>query len=100
MNRVPTTRNSGNMIYIGDGITDIPCFSLLNEKGGISFGIFHSEKTASQKIKIFTQICKSKRTLGTYAPKYGKSDNFGDLIRLTIEQKCSEILVRRQSAGI
>jgi hypothetical protein len=29
-----------NMIYIGDGYTDIPCLSLLNEIKGVSFGVF------------------------------------------------------------
>lgn len=45
-----------NMIYIGDGETDIPCFKLINEKGGKSLCVYN-ENNQSQKecaVKIFT----------------------------------------------
>lgn len=88
-----------NMIYIGDGITDIPCFSLLRQMGGHSFGIHHSEKTASTKMIILKEILQTSRVHGTYAPRYGKKDTLGDLIRLTVESKCADIFVKRKSSG-
>jgi hypothetical protein len=33
-----------NMIYIGDGETDIPVFYLLSKLGGSSFGVYHNER--------------------------------------------------------
>jgi hypothetical protein len=32
-----------NMIYVGDGLTDIPCFSLLKKERGTSYGVFHPD---------------------------------------------------------
>ncbi len=32
------------MIFVGDGYTDIPCFSLVRKNGGIAFGVYDTEK--------------------------------------------------------
>ncbi len=32
------------MIFVGDGLTDIPCFSLVRNKGGIAIGVFDKER--------------------------------------------------------
>jgi hypothetical protein len=87
-----------NMIYIGDGLTDIPCFSLVNLNGGVSYGILDMSKTASAKINTFKQLLKTRRVLGTYAPKYGKNEDLGGLIRLTVQSRCSEIVIERARA--
>jgi len=46
-----------NMVYVGDGLTDIPCFSLVSagvrgEPGGITFGVFDPREKRSAK-RIF-----------------------------------------------
>jgi 2-hydroxy-3-keto-5-methylthiopentenyl-1-phosphate phosphatase len=84
-----------NMIYIGDGLTDIPCFSLVNINGGVSYGILDMNKTASAKMNTFRELLKTKRVLGTYAPKYGRKEDLGGLIRLTVQSRCSEIIIEK-----
>ena len=32
-----------NMIYIADGPSDVPCFSIVNERGGKTFGVYTTE---------------------------------------------------------
>lgn len=89
-----------NMIYIGDGLTDIPCFSLVGEKGGMSFGIHHTDKTASAKMKIFEQILLTKRVMGTCMPRYGRGTSLGQSIRLCVQSRCNNIKLERKSRGI
>ena len=41
-----------NMIYIGDGLTDVPCMKLLKDKGGKSIALYPSMNQRKQAIKL------------------------------------------------
>ena len=72
-----------NVIYVGDGLSDIPCFSMLNQYGGVGVGVF-SERAYSRGY----QLAVSRRIMaGPYRPVYSsKSD-----IRLFLEQRIKAV---------
>lgn len=40
----------GNMVYIGDSDTDVPCMKLVNENGGHSIGVYNVETNDRSKV--------------------------------------------------
>lgn len=86
-----------HMIYVGDGLTDVPCFSLLKHFKGKSFGVFDHNKAGSPKKGLETLLAP-ERVLSLHSPRYGKNDDLGVLLRTTVNQLCVEFDLRTQSA--
>ena len=61
------------MIYIGDGLTDIPCFSLVKTFGGTTFGVFNPGEEGKAK-RALVEFLKPARVISMHAPKYGRMD--------------------------
>jgi hypothetical protein len=86
-----------NMIYVGDGLTDVPCFSLLQSNGGIGFGVFDPKKEGSPK-KAYETLVTTRRTITTNSPHYGKTDDLGSLIRAAVTKICVDLDLELQRA--
>ena len=91
-----------NMVYVGDGLTDIPCFSLVSagvrgEPGGITFGVFDPREKRSAK-RIFQNFLVPGRVVSANPPQYRRTDALGSLIRSAVASRCASIGIRRQTA--
>jgi len=86
-----------NMIYIGDGFTDVPCFSLLNRFNGTSFGVFDPRKSDSPK-KAWEKLIAPKRVSTMNSPRYGGDDDLGALLRAAVANICVRMEVQSQTA--
>lgn len=85
-----------NMIYVGDGLTDIPCFSLVEKGEGVAFGVFGSgEKSAKQ---AFQQFLESRRVHSVHHPDFGPDAELGSLLRAAVSTTCSNIKIREARA--
>ena len=78
------------MIYIGDGLTDVPCFSLLDHFGGRAFGVFDPKKAESPK-KAWEQLVVPRRVTSMNAPKYGRTAELGSLLRTAVKRLCLQM---------
>lgn len=56
---------AANMIYIGDGETDIPCMTSVRGRGGQSLAVYQSEKPHSVRI---AQLLLKDNRINDYAP--------------------------------
>jgi hypothetical protein len=86
-----------NMIYIGDGLTDVPCFSLLTTFGGRAFGVFDPKKAGSPK-KAWEKLVVPHRVDTMNSPKYGEEDDLGALLRVAVQGVCLNIETKTQTA--
>jgi phosphoserine phosphatase len=83
-----------NMIYVGDGQTDIPCFSLVEKGAGITFGVFQSGARSAKQ--AFQRFLKTKRVRSLHHPDYAEDAELGSLLRAAVSTACSNIMIREE----
>ncbi len=69
-----------NMIYIGDGLTDIPCMKLIREKGGKAIALYPS----GYKEKV-SQLVADNRINYVCVADYSQSSTLEKIVKLMIE---------------
>ena len=72
-----------NMIYIGDGLTDIPCMTMLKKEGGKSIGIY----TASNKERV-QQFLVEDRINYVCPANYRENSYLDRTVKLIIKSAC------------
>ncbi len=86
-----------NMIYVGDGLTDIPCFSLVKRLGGMAFGIFNPQEEKSAK-RALIEFLSTDRVISMHAPRYRKTDELGALLRAAVSTVAQRAHLETQEA--
>lgn len=70
-----------NMIYIGDGLTDVPCMTVVKERGGESIAIYHrGEKSTAQK------LLKEKRVNFMCKADYSENSELEKIVKMILEK--------------
>ena len=69
-----------NMIYIGDGLTDVPCMKLVKDRGGESIALYHKDKRRVQ------QLLLEKRVNFVCPANYTKNSELEETIKKIIDK--------------
>ncbi len=72
------------MIYIGDGITDIPCMKLVHDRGGKSIVVYHRHNEAMKKIA--SDIVNDKRANYMVEANYEQGSVLEEIMTLVLEE--------------
>ena len=84
-----------NMIYVGDGLTDIPCFSVVKKGHGAPFGVFHPGEKKDSARQALMKLLIPGRTVGCNTPGYRSTDALGALLRASVAARCAAIALER-----
>lgn len=82
-----------NMIYIGDGITDIPSMTLVKEKGGIAIAVYNEKKK-----DIGDLLVRDKRVNFACKADYSSGSELDKIVKLVIDSiSVNEKLLKREN---
>lgn len=90
--RVPLSQ----MIYVGDGASDVPCFALINDNGGIAIGV--SGDHTSDEWGKDVQVSESQRVSNLATADYQDDSELMRSLVLSVENLCKQIELRQLSA--
>jgi len=85
-----------NMIYIADGPSDVPCFSIVNERGGKTFGVYTTEPR--NNFRNVRELQEQGRIQGMAEADFGERKAAYLWLMDSLEQIADEIVESRGKA--
>lgn len=85
-----------NMIYIADGPSDVPCFSIVNERGGKTFGVYTTEPR--NNFRNVRELQEQGRIQGMAEADFGEGKAAYLWLMDSLEQIADEIVESRSKA--
>jgi phosphoglycolate phosphatase-like HAD superfamily hydrolase len=90
---VPLTQ----VIYVGDGASDIPCFSLMHEEQGVAIGVYKGKKAQDWGREL--NISRSQRVANLAPAEYSEDSELMRSLTLAIEGMSKQIALHKLSVG-
>jgi len=83
------------IIFVGDGYTDIPCFSLVRKNGGVAIGVYDQENR--EKWGRAWGFIEDGRVSNLVPADYGSKSALSNSLTMAVESIANKIRLRRTS---
>ncbi len=80
-----------NMIFVGDGHTDIPCFSLVKKEGGVSIGVF--DKAHTDKWGRAYQFIQDGRVSNLLSANYSADSDLSIFLGMAVRKIAADVAI-------
>ena len=77
------------VIYVGDGTSDLPCFRVINQEGGIAFGVYPDG--SAQDWKQQYKITPSQRVSALVPADYSEGSMLTQALTFAVQSICRSI---------
>jgi phosphoserine phosphatase len=82
-----------NFIYVGDGATDIPCFSNVKDMGGVNLGVYYDKNS----FKAMNELLKQNRIHAVYPADYSKNSPTIKYLKKIIAQIAYRMVIENEA---
>ncbi|WP_218081753.1 HAD family hydrolase [Anthocerotibacter panamensis] len=84
-----------NMIFVGDGLTDVPCFSLLTKEKGMAVAVY--DRKHVQKWERAYQFIAEKRVSTLYSANYSEGSDLSNFLVMAVRNLAERIAVSKSA---
>jgi hypothetical protein len=85
-----------HMIYVADGPSDVPVFSILNQYGGRTLAVYNPDPRKSDEFKQVAGLASQRRVQATGPADYTDGSHTTNWLRLWVTEIAEEIVERRE----
>jgi hypothetical protein len=85
-----------NMVYVGDGPTDVPCFTVVNRNGGYGIAVYNPEDKSGKSFRKCYDLCSHAGRVKHIAPAdYREGSHLWLLLSQMVTETADRIMRRR-----